>query len=151
MADEAVRTDPGGSRGERSTREDRRRRYDEILDRFDDDIGPGREEVDAWAARERRHRREWIEGPTERDRVMWARRERGRRLEREIGATRRAGPPRASVPTLTRELALAAEGAAVEFFTFPFRFFDFLVESGRRFEERSRARRSDGDFEDDLA
>ena len=132
--------------GEEVPLRDRSRDYDDLVDRFDDDIGPGREEIEAWAARERRLRKEWLEGPSERDRVMWARRERMRRLDRFGGSTRaRSAPPERS--ELLRDCQLAAEGAAVEFFAFPFRFLDYLIDSGRRVE-RSSARRRGGDPDD---
>jgi hypothetical protein len=140
------RNEPSDRSGGREQRA--RERYHDLIDRFDDDIGPGPEEVDAWAARERRRRQEWVSGPSERDRLMWARRERMRRLGHGMFAEGRSrDESRFRACRSGRELQVAAQGAAVELLSFPFRLFDLLVESGRQ-SERPTGRPSD--FDDDL-
>lgn len=146
MPNDSGRSEPLHDRSERAKRD--ARRYEELVDRFDDDLGPRREEIEAWAARQQRLRKEWLEGPNERDRLMWARRERMRRLNAELSDERggRVGGRRMSHDVedrsdAVRDFQLAAQGAAVEFFAFPFRCLDFLIDSGRRFERSAERRR----------
>ena len=145
MADNSVRSDTRNSQSDgTSRREGRVRDYDEVIDRFDDDIGPTPDEIEAWAERERRRRQSWVEGPTDRERLSWARHKRMRRLERDrVGEANWREPRTRS----GREFQLAAQGAAAEFLAFPFRLFDLLVESGRQFERAPRRR---PDLDDDL-
>lgn len=127
--------------------------YDEIIDRFDDDLGPSPDDIEAWAAREHRRRQEWVNGPTERERLMWARRERLRRIERETRDSAcgpsRPDPGRTSSQS-AREFQLAAQGAAAELLSFPFRLFDAFVASGRDVERASSRPRDLRDFDDEL-
>ena len=75
-------------------------------------------------------------------------RERMRRLGRGMFAEGRSrDESRFRASRSAREFQLAAQGAAVELLSFPFRLFDLLVESGRQ-SERPTGRPSD--FDDDL-
>jgi len=99
---------------------------------------PTQAEIDAWAARERKRREEWLRGPTDEERTAYAQSLRQRRLaetfdegERKIGDVARMGV------RMGRETQLAAEGAVRIFYRWSRRTFDELVEAGREWEEET--------------
>ncbi len=99
---------------------------------------PSQAEIDAWAARERKRREEWLRGPTDEERTAYAQSLRQRRLaetfdegERKIGDVARMGV------RMGRESQLAAEGAVRVFYRWTRRTFDELVEAGREWEEET--------------
>ena len=99
---------------------------------------PTQAEIDAWAARERKRREDWLKGPTDEERTAYAQSLRQRRLaetfdegERKIGDVARMGV------RMGRETQLAAEGAVRVFYRWTRRTFDELVEAGREWEEET--------------
>ena len=55
------------------------RALDPLYDDELSDVGPTGLDAEDWAARERRRRQAWLNGPSEDERIAWARRERRRR------------------------------------------------------------------------
>lgn len=101
-------------------------------------LEPTEAEIDAWAARERRRREEWVKGPTDEERAAYAQGLRQRRLaeafdegEQRIGDVARMGV------RMGRETQLAAEGAMRVFYRWSRRTFAELVEAGREWEEET--------------
>jgi hypothetical protein len=99
---------------------------------------PTEAEIDAWAARERKRREEWLKGPSEEERAAYAQSVRQRRLaetfdegERRIGDAARMGV------RMGRDTQLAAEGAVRVFYRWSRRTFEELVEAGREWEEET--------------
>ena len=95
-------------------------------------------EIDEWAARERKRREEWLNGPTEEERAAYARRVRDRRISAAFdeGEARIADTMRMGV-RYGRETQLAAEGAATLFYRWSRRTFAELVRAGREWEEET--------------
>ena len=101
-------------------------------------LEPTDAEIDAWAARERRRREDWLKGPTAEERAAYAQSVRQRRLaeafdegERRIGDVARSGL------RMGRETQLAAEGAMRVTYRWWRRTFAELVEAGREWEEET--------------
>jgi hypothetical protein len=97
---------------------------------------PTEAEIDAWAARERRRREEWLNGPTEDERAAYAQQIRQRRLREAFdeGEQRITDVALMGV-RMGRETQLAAEGAVSLFYRWSRRTFAELVEAGREWEE----------------
>jgi hypothetical protein len=118
-----------------------------------DPLEPTQAEIDAWAARERKRREAWLNGPGEDERAEYAKRLRQRRLSDAFdeGETRIEEGVRLGV-RYGRETQLAAEGALNVLYRWSRRTFAELVRAGREWEEETslpnRRRRVPLDDED---
>src|SRR5215510_1181602 len=92
-------------------------------------VEPSESEVDEWAARERRRREAWLNGPTQEERAAWARLERTRR--RDVLDQQEAAEAARLKGRYRREAQLAAEGAVSLFWQWSRRGLDYLVRAGR--------------------
>jgi hypothetical protein len=116
-------------------------------------IEPTQAEIDAWAARERKRREAWLDGPGPDERAEYAKRLRQRRLADAFdeGETRIGDSVRLGVH-YGRETQLAAEGAVNLLYRWSRRTFVELVRAGREWEEETslpnRRRRVPLDDED---
>ena len=119
----------------------------------DQEFEPTQAEIDAWVAREKKRRAEWLNGPTDDERAAYARRVRSRRIAAAFddGEARITDTVRAGV-RFGREGQLAAEGAAAVLYRWSRRTFADLVRAGREWEEETslpnRRRRVSLDDED---
>lgn len=134
------------------------RTYDYGRRHTPDELEPTREEVDAWAERERKRREAWLQGPDEEERYEWARRERGRRWARAAYGSGFAPPSTFAwglppiVPPVDpseldriearyiRDTQLALEGTILSLWRLPFRIFASATQAGRVWEEEQRLR-----------
>ena len=118
-----------------------------------DPLEPTQAEIDAWAARERKRREAWLNGPSPDERAEYAKRLRQRRLSDAFdeGETRIEEGVRLGV-RYGRETQLAAEGALNVLYRWSRRTFVELVRAGREWEEETslpnRRRRVPLDDED---
>lgn len=101
-------------------------------------LEPTQAEIDDWAAREKKRREAWLNGPTAEERADYARRLRQRRLadafdesEARIAEGVRTGM------RYGRETQLAAEGAMTVLYRWSRRTFAELVRAGREWEEET--------------
>jgi hypothetical protein len=106
-----------------------------------DDLGsfePTEAEIDDWAARERKRREQWLNGPTAEERAQYAQRVRQRRLAEAFdeGEARISEGVRMGVRA-GRETQLAAEGALSVLYRWSRRTFAELVRAGREWEEET--------------
>lgn len=101
-------------------------------------LEPTQAEIDAWVAREKQRRKEWLNGPSADEREAYARRLRQRRLADAFddGETRIAESVRLGV-RYGRETQLAAEGAMTLFYRWSRRTMADLVRAGREWEEET--------------
>jgi len=116
-------------------------------------LEPTQAEIDDWVARERKRRKEWLDGPSAEERDDYARRMRQRRLVDAFddGETRIAEGVRLGV-RYGRETQLAAEGAMTLFYRWSRRTMADFIRAGREWEEETslpnRRRRVPLDDED---
>jgi hypothetical protein len=101
-------------------------------------LEPSREEINAWAERERARRQAWLAGPSQEERAEYATHLRQRRLaeafdEGEVMLQERM---RQGL-RYSREAQLATEGAISLFFRWSQRTFAELVKAGREWEEET--------------
>jgi hypothetical protein len=103
-----------------------------------EDLAPTQAEIDAWAAREKTRREEWLRGPTDEERAEYARHVRQRRLADtfDIGEQRIENGVRQGL-RYGREGQLAAEGAMFLLYRWSRRTLDELVRAGRTWEEET--------------
>ena len=64
---------------ETKSRDSDARSYRYVRKLLVEELGPSDDEVDAWAAKEKKRRESWTEGPTEREKTIWALSEHQRR------------------------------------------------------------------------
>ena len=100
-------------------------------------LEPTQAELDDWAARERKRRQVWLEGPTEEERAEWAQHERMRRLSQLSEADREAviAEWTRQMVRYPREMQLAAEGVFSLFYQWSRRQMAEFVRAGRDWEE----------------
>jgi len=116
-------------------------------------LEPSEAEIDEWAARERKRREQWLNGPTAEERAQYAHRVRQRRVAETFdqGEARIAEGVRMGV-RYGRETQLAAEGAMTLLYRWSRRTLAELVRAGREWEEETslpnRRRRVSLDDED---
>jgi hypothetical protein len=112
--------------------------------RYGADPWPTRDEVEAWAERERERRQRWAEGPTEEEKAAWARRIAYRRagagpVASPFSYLTRYAPDDAEAARLEkqyrRDTQLALEGAFAEIWRLPFQILAALTSAGRNWEE----------------
>jgi hypothetical protein len=103
-----------------------------------DPLEPTQAEIDAWVARERKRRQEWLNGPTDEERTAYAHRLRHRRLADAFdeGESRIQEGVRTGV-RYGRESQLAAEGAMALFYRWSRRTMADLIRAGREWEEET--------------
>jgi hypothetical protein len=117
-------------------------------------LEPTEAELNDWAARERKRRQEWVNGPSTEERAEWARRERMRRLsglsdeDRDLVMAEWAR----QVARYPREMQLAFEGMFSVFYRWSRRQMNEFVAAGRDWEDqvvrtgrRARIRLNDDD------
>jgi hypothetical protein len=103
-----------------------------------DPLEPTQAEIDAWVARERKRRQEWLNGPTDEERTAYAHRLRHRRLADAFdeGESRIQEGVRTGV-RYGRESQLAAEGAMSLVYRWSRRTMADLIRAGREWEEET--------------
>jgi hypothetical protein len=117
-------------------------------------LEPTEAELEDWAARERRRRQEWVNGPSSEERAEWARRERMRRLSELSDEDRDAVMAEwaRQMARYPREMQLALEGMFSLFYRWSRRQMNEFVRAGRDWEDqvvqtgrRARVRLRDDD------
>ncbi len=103
-----------------------------------DPLEPTQAEIDAWVARERKRRQDWLNGPTDEERTAYAHGLRHRRLADAFdeGESRIQEGVRTGV-RYGRESQLAAEGAMALFYRWSRRTMAELIRAGREWEEET--------------
>ena len=103
-----------------------------------DPLEPTQAEIDAWVARERKRRQEWLNGPTDEERTAYAHGLRRHRLADAFdeGESRIQDGVRTGV-RYGRESQLAAEGAMALFYRWSRRTMAELIRAGREWEEET--------------
>jgi hypothetical protein len=103
-----------------------------------DVLEPTQAEIDAWVARERARRQQWLNGPTDEERSAYANRLRHRRLADAFdeGENRIQEGVRTGV-RFGREGQLAAEGAMTLLYRWSRRTMAELIRAGREWEEET--------------
>jgi hypothetical protein len=100
---------------------------------------PEHDDVDAWAAEERRRRQEWLNGPSEEEKAEWARARAARRAEPTRPEPISQGDAEEELLELARralrQAELAGKGSLWAFSRAPFLALSYLVRAGRAFDE----------------
>jgi hypothetical protein len=106
----------------------------------EDPVDVSESEISAWAERERKRRKEWLEGPSEEEKRAWARNERRRRvldyrLGTELGLDIDIAEGRKIADRFSHDATLALAGVASRLFEAPYRLLGGLMREGREWED----------------
>jgi hypothetical protein len=99
---------------------------------------PAQAEIDAWAAREKQRRQEWLAGPSEGEKQQWAERQTRRLVDEltSLPAMLETDFPEA-VQRLLRDAELAGKGTVYTLSRAPLMLWSYFIRAGRAFEGES--------------